>query len=41
LGRRLSVGVISTEVVGDLVNLVRGDRLRGGVGVSIAGVLLV
>jgi hypothetical protein len=40
-GWRLAVGVISTQVVGDVVNLARGDWLRGGVGVMIAGALLL
>jgi len=39
-GWRLAVGVISTQVVGDFVNLVRGEFLRGAVGVVIAGALL-
>jgi hypothetical protein len=36
----LAVGIISTQVLGDFVNLARGDFLRGGVGVVIAGALL-
>jgi hypothetical protein len=40
LGWQLTVGVISTQVAGDFVNLVRGDVLRGGMGFTIAGVLL-
>ena len=39
-GWRLVVGIISTQVAGDLINLVRGDRLRGVTGVTIAGALL-
>jgi hypothetical protein len=39
-GWRLAVGIISAQVVGDFVNLARGDFLRGGVGVVIAGALL-
>jgi hypothetical protein len=41
LGMEIGCGVISTQVVGDLVNLVRGGRLRGRAGVTIAGALLV
>jgi hypothetical protein len=37
----LTVGVIGTQVIGDIVNLVRGDVLRGGTGVIIAGALLL
>ena len=39
-GWGLAVGVISTQVAGDLVNLVRGDLMRGGTGLTIAGALL-
>jgi len=39
-GWRLAIGIISTQVAGDFVNLVRGDLLRGGMGVTIAGGLL-
>ena len=39
-GWRLAVGIISTQVAGDLINLVRGDFLRGVTGVTIAGALL-
>jgi hypothetical protein len=39
-GWGLTVGVISTQVVGDFVNLLRGDVLRGGTGLAIAGGLL-
>ena len=35
------MAVIATQVLGDLVNLFRGDWLRGGVGFSIATALLV
>ena len=38
---RLAVVIIATQVVGDLVNCVRGDLLRGGTGVIIAGALLL
>jgi len=39
-GWRLAVAIIGTQVLGDIVNLVRGDLLRGGTGVVIAGALL-
>ena len=37
---RLTVAIVGTQVAGDLVNLVRGDLVRGGIGVIIAGTLL-
>jgi len=40
-GWRLAVAIISTQVLGDVVNCVRGDWLRGGTGVIIAGALLL
>jgi hypothetical protein len=40
-GWRLAVVIIATQVVGDLINCVRGDLLRGGTGVIIAGALLL
>jgi hypothetical protein len=39
-GWGLAVGIISTQIAGDTVNLVRGDYLRGGVGPTIASALL-
>jgi hypothetical protein len=39
-GWGLAVAVIATQVLGDFVNLVRGDLLRGGVGFIIATALL-
>jgi hypothetical protein len=39
-GWALSVTIIAIQVLGDLVSFVRGDFLRGGVGVVIAGALL-
>jgi hypothetical protein len=36
----LAVAVIITQILGDLVNGFRGDFLRGGIGVVIAGALL-
>jgi len=40
-GWRLAVAIIATQVLGDAVNCVRGDWLRGGTGVIIAGALLL
>ena len=40
-GYWLAVIIILTQVAGDLVNLVRGDYLRGGTGFVIAGALLL
>jgi len=40
-GWRLAVAIISTQVLGDVVNCARGDWLRGGIGVIIAGALLL
>ena len=40
-GWRLTVIIIATQLVGDVVNLVRGDLLRGGFGVVVAGALLL
>lgn len=38
---RLAVGIVAIQVLGDLVNCLRGDYLRGGVGFAIAGALLL
>lgn len=40
-GWRLAVAIIATQVLGDVVNCVRGDWLRGGTGVVIAGALFL
>jgi hypothetical protein len=40
-GWRLAAIIVSTQVLGDVVNCVRGDWLRGGTGFIIAGVLLL
>jgi hypothetical protein len=40
-GWRLAVVIIATQVLGDVVNCMRGDFLRGGTGVIIAGTLLL
>jgi hypothetical protein len=37
---RLAIGIISAQVLGDLVNALMGDLLRGGIGIAIAGALL-
>ena len=40
-GWRLAFVIIATQVLGDVINCVRGDWLRGGTGVVIAGALLL
>jgi hypothetical protein len=40
-GWRLAVVIIAIQVVGDIVNCITGDWLRGGIGVVIAGALLL
>jgi hypothetical protein len=40
-GWRLAVAIIATQILGDIINLVRGDWLRGAIGVVIAGALLL
>ncbi len=40
-GWRLAVAIIATQVLGDVANCVRGDWLRGGIGVIIAGALFL
>ena len=39
-GWRLAVVIIAAQLLGDLVNCVRGDWVRGGAGIIIAGALL-
>ena len=39
-GWTLAVAVISVQVLGDIINLLRGDWLKGTVGVVVAGALL-
>jgi hypothetical protein len=39
-GWRLAVAIIATQVLGDLVNVLRGDVTRGAVGFTMAGALL-
>jgi hypothetical protein len=36
----LAVVITATQVLGDFVNLIRGDRVRGGIGFAIASALL-
>jgi len=38
---RLTVAIVCIQVAGDLVNLARGDFVRGAAGVLIAGALLL
>ena len=38
---RLTVAVIAIQLAGDLINLVRGDLVRGAAGILIAGALLL
>jgi hypothetical protein len=40
-GWKLAILIIATQVLGDVVNCIRGDWLRGGVGVVVAGALLL
>jgi hypothetical protein len=39
-GWRLTVAIIAIQVFGDIANCIRGNLLRGGTGVLIAGALL-
>jgi hypothetical protein len=40
-GWRLAVAIIATQIVGDVINCIRGDWLHGAIGVVIAGALLL
>jgi len=40
-GWGLAVAIISTQIAGDSINLVRGDFLRRGPGLAIAAALLL
>ena len=40
-GWRLAVCIIGIQVVGDVLNVTRGDYIRGVTGVLIAGALLI
>jgi hypothetical protein len=39
-GWGLAVTIAATQVVGNLMNAIRGDSLRGGIGLILAGALL-
>lgn len=38
---KLAIVIMCTQIVGDLVNILRGDLLRGGVGLVIASAFLL
>jgi hypothetical protein len=40
-GWKLAVAVITLQMAGDVINCLRGDWLHGGIGVVIAGALLL
>lgn len=40
-GWRLVVAIIAIQAIGDLVNLLQGDFVRGPIGILIAGALLI
>jgi hypothetical protein len=40
-GWRLAVGIIAIQIIGDVVNCIRGDWRHGAIGVVIAGALLL
>jgi hypothetical protein len=40
-GWKLAVVIIALQVLGDFINCIRGDLPRGGIGVAIAGALLL
>ncbi|MFZ1011483.1 MAG: hypothetical protein WAN65_31895 [Candidatus Sulfotelmatobacter sp.] len=40
-GWRLAVAIIAIQVLGDIVNCIRGDWLRGGAGIVLAGALFL
>ena len=40
-GWGLAVAIIAVQVLGDVVNSLRGDFIRGGIGTTIAGALLL
>lgn len=40
-GWKLAVVIIAIQIVGDVVNCIRGDLLRGGTGLILAGALLL
>jgi hypothetical protein len=40
-GWRLAVAIVAVQFLGDLLNALRGDFIRGGIGTIIAGALLL
>ena len=40
-GWRLAVAIIAIQVIGDLMNVLRGDFVRGSIGMLVAGALLI
>jgi hypothetical protein len=40
-GWRLAVAIVITQILGDVINCLRGDWSRGGIGVFVAGGLLL
>lgn len=40
-GWRLAVGAIVIQVIGDVVSLLRGDFVRGPIGIVVAGAVLI
>ena len=38
---RLTIAVLATQVLGDIANCIRGDFLGGGIGLIVAGALLL
>jgi hypothetical protein len=40
-GWRLAMAIIATQLLGDFINLLRGEWIGGGVGVIIASALLL
>jgi len=40
-GWQLAVAIIAIQLLGDLMNLLRGDFVRGPIGILIAGALLI
>ena len=40
-GWRLAVAILSTQVLGDVINCIRGDFLRGATGLVLGGALLL
>jgi hypothetical protein len=40
-GWKLAVAIIATQILGDIINLIRGDWLRCGIGIVMARALLL